>query len=77
MSGTPAEPASSPRRRACPTCGDDVRADQPDRPFCSRRCRLVDLGRWFNEEYAIPGEDAFSFDAPAVSPDVRDDGDGR
>jgi len=25
----------------------------PDRPFCSARCRLVDLGRWFNEEYRI------------------------
>ncbi len=41
----------------CPTCGREVtvdrREDARDRPFCSRRCRLIDLGRWFNEEYRI------------------------
>jgi len=25
-------------------------------PFCSRRCKLVDLGKWLDEEYRIPGE---------------------
>lgn len=28
------------------------------RPFCSERCRLIDLGEWINEEKAIPGEPA-------------------
>lgn len=28
------------------------------RPFCSERCRLIDLGEWINEEKAIPGEAA-------------------
>lgn len=31
------------------------------RPFCSERCKLIDLGRWFNEEYVVPGEDAVDF----------------
>ncbi len=26
----------------------------PYRPFCSERCRLVDLGKWLNEDYRIP-----------------------
>ncbi|MCA3277048.1 MAG: DNA gyrase inhibitor YacG [Roseomonas sp.] len=41
-----------PRRARCPVCG---RAPAPDqRPFCSDRCRQVDLGRWMTEAYAIP-----------------------
>jgi uncharacterized protein len=42
----------------CPTCGKPVKwQDNPDRPFCSERCKLVDLGRWVNEEYSVPGEE--------------------
>jgi endogenous inhibitor of DNA gyrase (YacG/DUF329 family) len=42
----------------CPTCGREWQADErpPDFPFCSDRCRMVDLGRWLNEEYFVPGE---------------------
>jgi endogenous inhibitor of DNA gyrase (YacG/DUF329 family) len=28
----------------------------PEFPFCSPRCRLIDLGRWLGERYALPGE---------------------
>ncbi len=28
------------------------------RPFCSERCKLIDLGAWLSEEHAIPGEPA-------------------
>lgn len=38
----------------CPTCkrvGDWFAG--PSGPFCSRRCKLVDLGKWFSEEHAI------------------------
>jgi uncharacterized protein len=40
----------------CPTCGRSVVwTDQsPFRPFCSERCRLVDLGAWFSEQRSIP-----------------------
>ncbi|MGE4528018.1 MAG: DNA gyrase inhibitor YacG [Rhodospirillaceae bacterium] len=36
----------------CPTCGKP--ATYETRPFCSRRCRLIDLGRWIDGDYAIP-----------------------
>jgi len=41
----------------CPTCGKEVRytpgAARGVFPFCSERCRLLDLGKWLNEEYRI------------------------
>lgn len=36
----------------CPVC--DKNPDKVYRPFCSRRCADVDLGRWLNASYAIP-----------------------
>ena len=40
----------------CPTCGKPAEwKDNPYRPFCSERCKLVDLSRWVNEEYRVPG----------------------
>lgn len=39
----------------CPHCGKQVEYEgNPFRPFCSQRCRLIDLGKWINEEYRIP-----------------------
>lgn len=40
----------------CPTCGKDVIWDElsPWRPFCSKRCQLIDLGEWAAEEKRIP-----------------------
>lgn len=41
----------------CPTCNKRVEwTENPFRPFCSERCKLVDLGRWVNEEYRVPGK---------------------
>ena len=41
----------------CPTCSKPVDwKDNPARPFCSERCQLVDLGRWVEGEYRVPGE---------------------
>lgn len=42
----------------CPTCQRPVTwTDEfPFRPFCSERCRMVDLGAWFAEERKVPGE---------------------
>lgn len=34
----------------------------PDRPFCSERCRMIDLGHWASGDYAVPGA--------AVDPDA-------
>ena len=45
-------------RVECPTCHRRVEwsAANPFRPFCSERCRLVDLGAWFSGARAIPDE---------------------
>ena len=41
----------------CPTCDKLVEwKDNPWRPFCSERCKLIDFGRWANEEYLVPGQ---------------------
>ena len=42
----------------CPTCGKAVvwSEDNPWRPFCSKRCKLIDLGAWASESHRIPGE---------------------
>ncbi len=54
-------------RARCPVC-DQVREigsldDLPTFPFCSERCRLVDLGRWIDGDYVIPGGNQASSDA--------------
>lgn len=42
----------------CPTCKKIVQmtAEFPYRPFCSHRCKLIDLGEWANETHRIQGE---------------------
>ena len=61
---------------SCPHCAEPVawNASSPFRPFCSRRCRLIDLGEWFNEERRIAGEDvdADDLDEQDFGPAPRD-----
>lgn len=42
----------------CPTCGAEVQwgPQSKFRPFCSKRCQLIDLGEWAEEEKAIPSD---------------------
>jgi len=41
----------------CPTCRKPTEwKENPFRPFCSERCQLVDLGRWVEGEYRVPGD---------------------
>lgn len=40
----------------CPICGKPV--EQAFRPFCSARCKQVDLNRWFSESYRVPVQSA-------------------
>jgi endogenous inhibitor of DNA gyrase (YacG/DUF329 family) len=51
----------------CPTCKCPVEwsSESLYRPFCSDRCRLIDLGAWFDEQHRIPDESA---NAPGESP---------
>ncbi|MGB7816121.1 MAG: DNA gyrase inhibitor YacG [Methylotenera sp.] len=46
----------SPKLVACPNCKklSEYSASNPFRPFCSERCKLIDLGDWANENYKIP-----------------------
>jgi uncharacterized protein len=47
---------------SCPICGKPTGAQY--RPFCSRRCADVDLGRWLTEGYRIPAEDEGEAEEP-------------
>ena len=40
----------------CPRCGAPAvyAPENPSRPFCSERCKVIDLGAWANEDYRIP-----------------------
>jgi endogenous inhibitor of DNA gyrase (YacG/DUF329 family) len=56
----------SPARVKCPTCQRELDwQNTPFRPFCSERCRLIDLGAWLSQQRAIPGDDTL---APAPQP---------
>jgi uncharacterized protein len=44
------------RKRACPECGKP--SSHKDYPFCSTRCKVLDLGRWLSGRYAIPVAEA-------------------
>ena len=53
----------------CPICKREVTPEQPYVPFCSERCKLIDLGKWASEGYVIStpvqpeGEDPVHDDA--------------
>lgn len=44
------------RKVPCPHCGElsEWRPENPWRPFCSERCKMIDLGCWANESYKVP-----------------------
>jgi len=49
----------------CPRCGHPARwAGNPFRPFCSERCKTIDLAAWADSKYAVPGEPLPSDDEP-------------
>lgn len=55
--------------KKCPTCNRQVEwQDNPFRPFCCERCKLVDLSKWVSEEYRVPGR-------PVTGEPVEDDED--
>jgi len=50
------------RSLLCPTCKTQITAKDPSFPFCSDRCRMIDLGKWASGGYRIS--------SPIVDPDV-------
>lgn len=59
----------SHHQQPCPTCGRPIEWSEafPFRPFCSERCRLIDLGAWLSEERRIPAEAAGPAESEAAS----------
>jgi uncharacterized protein len=53
---------------ACPICRKPAqpRASNPAAPFCSPRCKQIDLGKWLDEAYTLPAEE------PGESEDSRE-----
>jgi endogenous inhibitor of DNA gyrase (YacG/DUF329 family) len=57
----------------CPRCGRDIQYENnPFRPFCSERCKLIDLGRWVSGTYRVPVDETQD-DQPA-SPKQGEEG---
>jgi len=48
-------------KASCPICGQELRgqslAEWPEFPFCGKRCKTIDLGRWLTGAYGIPEEE--------------------
>ena len=61
-----------PRKRTvkvrCPICKKAAKSADPDFPFCSEHCRLIDLGKWSSGEYVI------SSPVKDVEDPIREDG---
>jgi hypothetical protein len=55
----------------CPSCGKNNtwQDNNPSRPFCSPRCKLIDLGDWASEQHRIPGEPAQPSDENEIKKD--------
>jgi endogenous inhibitor of DNA gyrase (YacG/DUF329 family) len=48
----------------CPICRKPVAPENPDSPFCSDRCRILDLGNWASERYVFSSPINDSMDDP-------------
>ena len=48
----------------CPTCGIEVawRPENKWKPFCSERCKLIDLGEWATEKFRVPVQEVDGLD---------------
>jgi endogenous inhibitor of DNA gyrase (YacG/DUF329 family) len=58
----------------CPTCGTPVeRQENPWRPFCSERCKLIDFDKWTSDEYRVPGQTINPAEMPGQSSSREED----
>lgn len=65
----PAKKAAKVKSFKCPTCGALVKATGEDFPFCSDRCRRIDLGKWAMGVYKIS--------SPALDPELEEEQEDR
>jgi endogenous inhibitor of DNA gyrase (YacG/DUF329 family) len=65
-----------PRIVACPNCGASIPWDPANRfrPFCSERCKMIDLGAWATERYRVPVAEADGADEQGIP---ENDGEGN
>ncbi len=61
-------PAKKSKPLRCPTCGTLVTTADPEFPFCTDRCRIIDLGKWASGAYRIS--------SPVHDPELLDELDG-
>lgn len=59
--------SSKPRQVRCPQCGKltEWRPENRFRPFCSERCKQIDLGAWASESYRVPASPPDPGDEPS------------
>ncbi|MCB1957994.1 MAG: DNA gyrase inhibitor YacG [Rhodocyclaceae bacterium] len=59
MADRPDAAAAAPRMVKCPQCGQPAlwAPDNRWRPFCSERCRQIDLGAWASDQYRVAGSE--------------------
>lgn len=58
----------------CPTCNKKFNYySSGTRPFCTERCKMVDLGKWLNEEYNIPVASTEGSDEDDVENEINED----
>jgi endogenous inhibitor of DNA gyrase (YacG/DUF329 family) len=69
------EPAKKPHAVKCPQCGTPVpwTPESKWRPFCSERCKLIDLGAWASERYRIPPQESQESDEASRDQAAHDD----
>lgn len=67
------------RQVKCPQCGRLTlyTVENPFRPFCSERCRLIDLGEWASESYRIPSNTSSSDSLTSPEDDYDDPSEGE
>lgn len=65
------------RQVRCPRCGNSsiFSSENPSRPFCSERCKLIDLGDWASENFRIPDKENVLTDFEGSSEDETQESD--
>lgn len=58
-------------QKRCPICKKP--SEEAFFPFCSKRCAMVDLGRWLKGEYVIPGDETSTDALPEYVPEEEED----
>jgi len=75
--GPPEHSQTMPRKRTlklrCPICKKPVKSGDAEFPFCSDRCRTIDLGKWASGAYVIPSVEDADEQIREVTPEDSDE----